>query len=291
MQQTSLSRRFNGQWLDIFGSLGIEKTINKPCPFCGGKDRASVLDSGVLYCRQCGSHDPVSFITQVKGLNFTAAAKLIESVADKGFKPVEVKLDSSVVNRQLQGIKPLKGTIAEKYLVSRNCPLPEKDVFFQPRGWAVVEKEIDREIPTIISLAKDKDGKLKGIHKTFLNMDGTKHEHDKQISKIKGLDFIECAVQLFSVKQTMGIAEGIETALSAYKLFNIPTWAATNRVVLESFEVPDGIKFVTIFSDNDANFSGQLSAFKLAEKLYKQGLSVNVLISTLNDFNDDLRAV
>lgn len=289
MQQISLSRKFEGQWLNIYGNLGIEKFTNKPCPYCGGENRASVLDSGILYCRQCGSHDPVSFITQIKGLDFVGAAKLIEGVANKSFKPVEIKPDATIVNRQLQGIKPIKGTLAEKYLLLRNCPIPDKDVFFQPRGWAVKDGKIISDIPCMLSLAKDKDGNLRGIHKTFLNSDGTKHKLDKQISKIKGLDFLECAVQLFSVKQTMGIAEGIETALSAYKLFSIPTWAATNRIVLESFRPPHGVKFVTVFSDNDASFDGQLSAFALAKRLRKEGYNVNVSISTLNDFNDDLR--
>jgi len=47
---------------------------------------------------------------------------------------------------------------------------------------------------------------------------------------------------------------------------------------MESFEPPEGVKTVTIYGDNDANYTGQKSAYILANKLALKGVKVNVII-------------
>ena len=63
----------------------------------------------------------------------------------------------------------------------------------------------------------------------------------------------------------MGIAEGIETALSAAKLFDVPTWSVMSDYGMATFEPPPGLERLIIFADHDG--AGQRAAFSLAERL------------------------
>ena len=58
------------------------------------------------------------------------------------------------------------------------------------------------------------------------------------------------AVRLFPPAEAMGIAEGIETALSAAQLSGLPVWAALNTVNIEKgFEAGLAIVIVAILLD------------------------------------------
>ena len=59
------------------------------------------------------------------------------------------------------------------------------------------------------------------------------------------------AVQLAWPDDVLGIAEGIETALSAAQLFGIPTWACLGASRMATVKIPDSVKTVRIFADND----------------------------------------
>jgi putative DNA primase/helicase len=76
----------------------------------------------------------------------------------------------------------------------------------------------------------------------------------------------------------IGIAEGIETALCASVLFGMPVWSAISAGGLVSWDVPETIKSVVIFGDNDATYTGQSSAYTLARRLALAGLAVEVKI-------------
>ena len=69
----------------------------------------------------------------------------------------------------------------------------------------------------------------------------------------------------------LGIAEGIETALSAQAIFDMPTWAALSADGLRRWEWPHGVKRVTIFAD--AGDAGTQAAADLAERLKAAGIA------------------
>ena len=96
------------------------------------------------------------------------------------------------------------------------------------------------------------------------------------------------AVRLMPHEQTLGIAEGIETAMSASALFNVPVWAALTAGLLQEWTPPAAVTTVFVFGDNDASSTGQAAAYTLAQRLKAKGLSVFVEIppSTGQDWND-----
>ncbi|WP_269209357.1 toprim domain-containing protein [Methylobacter luteus] len=73
------------------------------------------------------------------------------------------------------------------------------------------------------------------------------------------------------------MAEGIETALATMQDDGYPCWAAANATMMEQVEVPDYVRTVIIYADNDSSFTGQKAAYTLANRLkVKKGKEVYV---------------
>lgn len=68
----------------------------------------------------------------------------------------------------------------------------------------------------------------------------------------------------------MGVAEGIESAISAAILYDMPVWACINGGLLSKWIPPEVAEEVHIFGDNDANYTGQAKAYHLANRLEVQ---------------------
>jgi len=126
-----------------------------------------------------------------------------------------------------------------------------------------------------------------GIHRTYLLDDGSGKAPPgkKMLGRIAG-----GSVRLAPIGADghLGIAEGIETALSAQSIFSVPTWAALSADGLRRWEWPAGIRRVTIFADTGD--AGAQAAAALAERLSTAGIPHSVVAPLHgDDFNDDLR--
>lgn len=106
------------------------------------------------------------------------------------------------------------------------------------------------------------DGDVRSIHRTYL-ADVPKRK--KLLSAVGP----GAAVRLFDPTDKLGIAEGIETAIAAHELFDVPTWATISSTIIESFSPPAGIRRLVIFADHDRNCAGQKAAFTLAHRLHR----------------------
>jgi len=145
--------------------------------------------------------------------------------------------------------------------------------------------------PAMIATVTNGNGHPVAIHRTYLTENGGKATLPAP-KKVLGRLPESSAVRLFNPGANMGIAEGIETALSASLMFNIPTWAAISANGLERWTPPQETTNVTIFGDNDIGGTGQKSAMKLANKLVALGIDVDVKIPDQPgiDWNDALVA-
>jgi putative DNA primase/helicase len=87
----------------------------------------------------------------------------------------------------------------------------------------------------------------------------------------------------------MGIAEGIETAIAATKLFSVPTWSVLSTYGIETFEPPSSIEKLIVFGDHDPNGAGQKAAYTLQTRLADR-ITIEVQIpDVVGDWNDVLR--
>jgi putative DNA primase/helicase len=141
----------------------------------------------------------------------------------------------------------------------------------------------------MLAKVTDPAGKPVMIHRTYLTATGTKALVEKVRMFCAGKVPPGSAVRLAPAAPTMGVAEGIETALAAAKLFNIPTWAALNDGGVEKLEPPAGTESLIIFGDNDANGAGQRAAYALAARLApKMQVEVRIPDQSGADWNDFL---
>jgi putative DNA primase/helicase len=134
----------------------------------------------------------------------------------------------------------------------------------------------------------DVSGLLVTVHVTYLK-DGSKvseHEPRKLLSPLTGRE--GCVVRLIpAASDTLGVAEGIETALSASALERIPVWAALNTSLLAKFEPPPNVAQLIVYADRDE--AGLGAALKLFERL--QGrirIQARKPTAPAKDYNDVL---
>jgi putative DNA primase/helicase len=108
------------------------------------------------------------------------------------------------------------------------------------------------------------------LHLTFLTEDGRKASITPAKKVMPGKLPPGCAIRLGPVKTVMGVAEGIETAISAAIMYDMPVWACVNGTLLSQWIPPEGAEQITVFGDNDVNYTGQAKAYHLANRLEVQ---------------------
>jgi putative DNA primase/helicase len=140
----------------------------------------------------------------------------------------------------------------------------------------------------MLAMVTAPDGKPTTIHRTYLTEDGRKAPVEKP-KKLYSAPGKGSAVRLAAPARTMGIAEGIETAISASILFKLPVWAAICANGLEHFEPSADVEYLIAFADHDLNHVGQAAAHALAARLC-QRIAVDVRIPEKpgTDWNDAL---
>jgi hypothetical protein len=148
---------------------------------------------------------------------------------------------------------PLAGTLGEEYLgARRGCRLPPSggDLRFHPRLRFPQPRGDGREHPALVALATTVAGNQPvGIHRLYLEPGSP-----RALAKLRlgGCDEPVC-IRLWpddAVTCGLGIAEGIETALSLAHLFR-PVWSTIDAGQMARFPVLAGVDALTIAADND----------------------------------------
>lgn len=298
MQHNRIQDRARGKWQSILPALGVDKKYlsNKhgPCPACGGEDRYRFDDkagSGSFYCNGCGAGSGVDLVMRVAGVDFIGAKQLIEE-----------QLPDAVVHvpKVEQGLDPDRyirlwragSTITENdpsgsYLVSRGIGL-EGISSLRHLGRASYRHKNGRTTQHhgMIALYVAPDMSSGTIETTYLDMFGRRPmELSPSRKLLVGKKPKGGAVRLAPSAETMGVAEGVVTALSAQQLFDVPVWAALSDGGLVNWQPPSTARNIIVFGDNDASFAGQNAAYSLAYRLQREGLHVDVRVP--DDVGDD----
>lgn len=270
-------------WRDTLVRLGIPEAAltgrHTACPACGGSDRFRFDNwqgKGGFYCNGCGAGDGFDLLQRVHGWSFAEAKRAVEGpagVAAATPRRPSLALLSSEPARPGARIRDLLRTscpVADcddvvRYLAGRHL-LPVPDGL---RAHASAEYWHERQcigrFPALLAPVRDIDGELVSLHVTYLQ-DGRKlqgHEPRKLLGPLRGRE--GCAVRLGNPEGVLGIAEGVETAIAAWHVHSVPTWAALSAAVLAKFQPPPGVEKLVIFADRDV--AGLEAAWKLRDRL------------------------
>ncbi|WP_135470359.1 VapE domain-containing protein [Crenalkalicoccus roseus] len=193
---------------------------------------------------------------------------------------------SHEIARILAGCVPLAGSPAETYLRGRGLAPPDSpDLLFHSD---LADFESRRGWPGMVAIVRDAVGApTGGIHRTYLLDDGSGKAPPgkKMLGPVAG-----GAVRLSPMPEDgwIGVAEGIETALAAMALFDVPAMAALSVDGLRRWQWPEGTRHVTIFAD--AGHAGMQAAATLADRLNVADIPSRIVAPLHgDDFNDDLR--
>lgn len=293
MRAVDLAR---GKWKSILTQLGVDARLldhkHHPCPATGdGTDRFRFADrngSGNFFC-QCsdGRKGGIDLVMCCKGISYAEACREIERVVGVAevMQPKPQRDPRIALNRIRKLCGPV-GFSVKRYLQNRGLvPAPglrEARLRYWHEGKSM------GDFQTMVALISGPDGKPQSYHLTYL--DGVaKANVPSQRKVMPPVETITGgAIRLYPAGESMGIAEGVETAIAAHLLTGIPVWAAVSAHGIETFVPPAECKRLTVFADNDESYTGQASAFALAKRMSRAGIDCRVEVPGAPDWNDEL---
>lgn len=294
-----------GQWATIFEHYGLPPITGKhhykgECPVCSsrGKYRCDDADGRGTWICTCGSGDGMKLLSLTQNKPFNVLCAEIDRLIGNDYQHAKNPVHSSTASlrqkalRKYSRLSGLKNTSGAGYLRQRGIyQLPVDSVRFNDR-----QRHGGRVYQALYSLATDDKGELCYLHQTLLDGENKADIGDsaKRLKSLQEESYLNharsIAIRMFPVSSTLGIAEGIETALSAHQIYNVNTWATINSGFMKKFRVPAGVKNLIIFADRDENSAtGLAAAYECAHAnlLAKNDLQrVSVYWPDHDDFNN-----
>ena len=266
-------------WPTILRQLGIAEEFLRlkkagPCLLCGGTDRYTFDNRkgrGDYICRGCGAGDGFTLLQRAYGWDFRTARDHVIEAAGLAMRTTDTGITINPVTATMSAVDVARPTTRVRQLMRSTCALadcPEVMAYLEsrrlwplPAGCALKahplveyfeEGQRIGRYPAILAAVRDLAGELVTVSVTYIKA-GRKlapYEPRKLLSPLTGND--GCAVRLTPMSgDTLGIAEGIETALSAALIHAMPVWAALNTALLAKFEPPATVERLVVFADCD----------------------------------------
>lgn len=291
-----------GRWRALLPTMGVDARFltgrHGPCPVCGGTDRFRWDDkdgTGSFFCSGCGPGDGFMLAERVTGKTFRELWLLVKDTIGttpmpEPKKPEDPKAQKRAMQEVWRACEPPSADSPVGLYQTRRLgrPWPSKAIL-EHRG---LKHPHDGEIyPAMVARISDQNDKGVNLHITYLTPDGQKAPVDLQRKVMAGGLPEGSAIRIWPAAEFMGVAEGIETAMSAAILYKCPVWAAINSSMMAKWVPPEEAKEIVIFADNDRNYTGQQAAYTLANRLvlkFGRRVDVQVPVEKGTDWNDVL---
>jgi hypothetical protein len=191
--------------------------------------------------------------------------------------------------------QPIERTLAESYLRNRRITALDEtgSLRFHPRCYYRPDDDGPTETwPAMIASVTDLDGRLTGVHRTWLDPGGfseaTLGKAPIDTPRRAMGDLLGHAVRFGAAGEVMAVGEGIETMLSLRCVLpSMPMVAALSAAHLCAILFPDTLRRLYIARDDDS--AGDNAMATLIERAQAAGIEAIVLSPRLGDFNEDLR--
>lgn len=232
--------------------------------------------------------DQQSVLAALAREGFEAPALFSGSATTNEPESTNTRKPSAVALRIWRDAQPLRASPAKAYLESRGILAASPALRFHPRT-PLGPKGRARFLPAMIAAVSLDEGPI-AIHRTFLSTEASgKAAFEKPKRALGALG--EAAVRLFApVSGKLGLAEGVESAMSAYALTGIPVWATLGNERFGLVSVPESVTELHLFVDHDAG--GELAASRALAAYARDGRTIHVRkpSSRDTDWNDELTA-
>ncbi len=196
---------------------------------------------------------------------------------------------SEAARRLLSMASPIKGSLAATYLRHRGITdlLDTSALRFHPNCYYRGESEDQTETwPAMIAAVTDLEGKVTGVHRTWLARDGSGKAPVDMQRKAMG-ELLGHAVRFGVAKEVMAAGEGIETVLSLRQVLpKMPMVAALSAGHLAALHFPAGLRRLYIVRDNDP--AGDGARDSLIARAHEAGIEALTLSPMAGDFNEDI---
>jgi putative DNA primase/helicase len=285
-----------------FESIGLRISVGGPaeqrfpCPRCSKRERDDSLgvnvENGVFHCFRCGWAGRVGRALRSSSLLYERTTRVEDLViAEKKRRRLQQTYRESLALTD-PGAEPVR-----QYLRARGLG----DILGAPpsslrahRGLLYWDGAQSRgHFPAMLALFSSAVGVVTTIHATYLRQDGTGKASVPNPKKILGVPMRGStrsgAIRLYEPHEgVLGIAEGIENALSLHVLSGIPTWASYCSGNLQHIRLPDELEELHVAVDIDESHAGQNAAHALARALArsKPRVRVHLIIPKVNGFGD-----
>lgn len=306
-----IKKEAEGQWHFIFSELApqLSDALNNApehvaCPHHGGSNGFRFFEhynqTGRSVCNTCGvMRSGLDTLMLATGWRLSEAMAAVDKWLGAGGRkardvpaPAPVALKPKVdpdlaykrIREVLLGSVDIGNTPAERYLANRGIWLDHIPSTLRAHPglpYVHIENKVKTfygKFPCLLAPIRDVKRNLVSLHRIFVTPEGFKApvpDAKKMMSQCRELR--GAAIQLYpAVGDTLGVAEGIETALAVHAVTRMPTWACVSAVLMEQVEVPKHVKRVVIWADRDVSERGLQAASKLAERLEAQGIVVEV---------------
>jgi hypothetical protein len=263
-----------------------------PCPQCGKGGRDDALgvniETGVFHCFRCGWRGRVGDETRAPTVRQIDDPEL----AERKRKRLKRTWSESVALGH-PAAEPVR-----RYLTARGlgCVLdrPPASLRAHP-GLAYYDgAEHLGTFPAMLAMFTDTNGARVTLHATYLRHDGTTKAAVRVPKKLLPVPIRGStrggAIRLYPPHRgVLGVAEGIETALSLSIIQRVPVCAAYCADALERMRLPRSVR--TLYIAADADERGKRAARGLAERVrrWKPNARVLIVTSDAGDLNDELR--
>jgi hypothetical protein len=186
--------------------------------------------------------------------------------------------------------RPILGTPAEAYLRARGiiARLDWPSLRFHPTLWYRDAVSGQRtEWPGLLAAVTDLDGRITGVHRTWLDRDKPKKAPLPDPRRALGR-LLGNGVRFGHARDMLVAGEGIETILSLKSMLpELPMVAALSANHLAALEFPPTLRRLYVAIDRDA------AGFAAAERLHARGqlsgIDVRDLLPMRGDFNEDIK--
>jgi putative DNA primase/helicase len=292
MMRPSTKERARGRWREILPAIGINDGFltgrNCPCPCCGGTDRFRFIDrrgqdgDGMWVCNQCQprARPAIDLVIAFTGKPFLEAARAVDDIlgdrqvipqTPTPIRPTNEQSGTSYFYRKVwrRGVRIRRGDVVDLYLQHRGVGMDLYPPCLRTceLDWVEDKNGVQVRHPAMFAAVTNPAGKHVATHRTFLAPDGRGKASIDPQRKTTGKYGRGPTIRLMPTAPMMGIAEGIETAISAARLFRIPVWSVLCANGIESFEPPPECQHLIVFADHDKHGVSQRAAEALRAKL------------------------